>query len=330
MSTYQALDADALLARLKEKRDTLILFHRNPDADAVGSAFALKQLLTLLGSRAFCLCPDPVPERLRFLCQDEQAGVAFEDIPADFSPSARVISVDSASPSQLGSLYARFEGRIDLMIDHHGAGETYADSYIRPTFAATGEILFDLATRLESEGQIKLTKSICVLLYAAISADTGCFRFSNVTPKTHLRAAALMEYGIDCAEINHRLYDSNSMEQLRAQAAGIANLRLCHNGALAIIPISYAMREELGLSDEHFSILVDVARSVLGVQVAVSIRQPSAEGLFRVSMRSSSDYDVSAICAKFGGGGHKKAAGCTIQAETIEDVVARLVAEISL
>lgn len=327
MADFRTLSFEETLASLSEPADTLVVFHRNPDADAVGSAFALKQILEALGSRAFCVCQDEIPPRLRFLINGEQESVLPSAIPEDLA-SARVISVDTASPSQMGTLYELFADRVVLMIDHHGMGEPYADHYIRPDAAATGEIMFDMVKQLATEGRLTITDSLCVRLYAAISADTGGFRFSNVTPQTHLRAAELLVSGIDSAEINHRLFSSNTMEQLRAQAAGISNLHLFADGKIAVVTFPYALKAALGLSDEHLDTLVELGRSLVGVRVSIALRQPGTEGVFRASMRSVGAYDVSALAAKFGGGGHKKAAGCTISAADVNDAMEKIISEI--
>ena len=330
MSEHIEISFEEILSHIEEPTDTLVLFHRAPDADAVGSAFALKSVLEALGSRAFCVCAGEVPQRLRFLMNGEQTSVLPEAIPADFAVG-RIVSVDSASASQLDRLYELYEGRIDLMIDHHASGDLYADyCYVRGGAAATGEIIFDLVKLLAGAGRMEITESLCIDLYAAISGDTGCFRFSNATSKTHMRAAELLASGIDSARINHLLYDSKSMEQLRAEAAGISNLQLFADGRLAIITFPYALKAALGLSDEHLETLVDVARSVSGVEVAICIRQPAAEGKFRVSARSSSEYDVSELCRQFDGGGHAKAAGCTVFAEDIGKAMAAIIGAIEL
>ncbi len=324
----ELIEFEQIAPVIGEPMDTLVLFHRAPDADAVGSAFALRQLLEELGSRAYCVCAGEVPARLRFLMHGMQESVLPESIPEDFEVG-RVVSVDSASPAQLDRLYDLFGNQIDLMIDHHAGGEEYASlCYIRPDAAATGEILFDLAKQLATDGLVRITDALCIDLYAAISGDTGCFRFSNVTPQTHMRAAELLASGIDSAEINHLLYDSKSPEQLRAEAAGASNLNLFANGRIAVITFPYALKAALGLSDEHLETLVDVARSVAGVEVAICIRQPSLEGKFRVSMRSSSDYNVCELCRSFGGGGHAKAAGCTVTAPDIESAMQAVVGAI--
>ncbi|MBQ7347356.1 MAG: DHH family phosphoesterase [Clostridia bacterium] len=329
MTDFTPLSFEEVIDRLSPAADTLILFHRNPDADAVGSAFAMKQVLADLGSRAWCVCSDEVPARLRFLTDGEQESVLPVSIPADFEVT-RIVSVDTASPAQLGNLYELYKDRIDLMVDHHGMGEPYAHHYIRPDAAATGEIMFDLVKQLATEERVVITDALCTDLYAAISADTGGFRFSNVTSDTHLRAAELLASGIDCAEINHRLFDCKTQEQLRAQAAGISNLHLFADGKIAVVTFPYALKAALGLSDEHLDNLVDVARSLIGVEIAISIRQPKAEGLFRASVRASCDYDVAALCAKFGGGGHKRAAGCTIIAADMDDAMQKITSEIKI
>lgn len=327
MADFAALTFEELISRISEPKNTLILFHRNPDADAVGSAYAMKKILADLGSRAWCVCGEEIPARLRFLCDAEQESVLPENIPTGFEIE-RIVAVDTASPFQLGRLSELYGDRVDLMIDHHGVGEPYADHYIRPDAAATGEIMFDLVKQLATDGLMQIDEALCIDLYAAISADTGGFRFSNVTADTHLRAAELMASGIDSAQINHLLFDCFSMEQLRARAAGISNLQLFADGKIAVITFPYAIKAALGLEDHHMSTLVDVARSLEGVMIAISVRQPGTDGSFHVSMRASCDYDVSEVCARFGGGGHERAAGCTFSAENMEDAVEKLVGAI--
>ena len=328
MTELTPISFEQLCERLAEPQDTLILFHRNPDADAVGSAFALKYVLESLGSRAWCVCANEIPARLAFLTDGEQESVLPEAIPDELEIE-RIISVDTASPAQLGALWELYEGQIDFMIDHHGMGEPYADHYIRSDAAATGEILFDIVKELADADKITITDALCIDLYAAISSDTGCFRYSNVTPETHMRAAELVASGIDCADINHKLLEARTLDQLRAQAAGISNLHLFADGKVAIVTFPYALKAALDLCDEHLETLIDVARSLAGVKVAIAIRQPGTGGTFRVSTRSNCDYDVSALCARFGGGGHKKAAGCTITAADTDEAMNRIVREIN-
>lgn len=313
---------------LAEPKNTLILFHTRPDGDAVGSAFALKLLLETAGSRAWCVCVNEVPQRLNFLSAGIQDSALPESIPEDFEIE-RILTVDTASPSQLGELYERFGDKIDMMIDHHAKGEPYADYLVLSDVAAAGEIVFDISRWFLADGVIgRLPERLDFCLYAAISSDTGCFKYSNVTPQTHLRSAELLKSGIDTARINQLLFDSKSMEVLAVEKAGFDTLKMFHNGKIAVVFFTYDMKQKLGVMDEHLETLIDVARSVEGVDVAVAIRQPGPEKSFRVSTRSASAVDVSVVCTYFGGGGHVRASGCTIIADSIEHVADLVVGQI--
>ena len=145
---FRALTRGEAIARLLPVGDTLILFHVHPDGDAVGSAFALRRMLEALGSRAYCVCADEIPDRLRFVTDGVQESALPESIPADFAVS-RIVAVDTASPAQLGALYERFAGKIDLMLDHHEKGTPYADYYILPGISATGELLAGLLQEMQ-------------------------------------------------------------------------------------------------------------------------------------------------------------------------------------
>ena len=328
MKMFQKLSLSDVCDRLTEKKNTLILFHVRPDGDAVGSALAMKLLLEAAGSRAWCLCGNEIPQRLAFLGEGVQSSALFEAIPKDFDIE-RVISVDTASSAQLGELYERFDGKIDIMIDHHAKGEPYADYFVAPDAAAAGEIVFDISREMLKRGAIKeIPEKMDFCLYTAISSDTGCFKYSNVTPKTHICSAELLKSGIDTAQINRLLFDSKSMEVLAVEKAGFDTLKMFHNGKIAVVFFTYQMKQNLGVLDEHLETLIDVARSVEGVDVAVAIRQPGPEKTFRVSTRSSTSVDVSAVCAYFGGGGHIRAAGCTIVADCIEHVADLVITEI--
>ena len=324
---YQKLTLTETAARLRGNEPTLILFHRHPDGDAIGSGFGLKLILEAMGCTARCVCEDEIPERLRFLTEGMQDSVLKENLPADFVPT-QIISVDTASPAQAGVLYPDYEGRFDLMIDHHAKGEMYADGYIDGSASSAGELIYRLSRELVRMGRLTaIPEGVDRLLYAAVSSDTGCFRYSNASPETHRAAAALLEAGFDAADLNHRLFGVKSYKLLQAEKVGFDRLRLYADGRLGIVDMPYAVMEQYGFTDEHLGTLVDVARGLQGVQVAVAIRQPKAEGVYRVSMRSSCDVDVAAVCAQFGGGGHIKAAGCTVSCEDGIEAVVEMIAE---
>lgn len=315
---FKAFGFDELCDKLCENRKTLIIYHSHPDADAIGSAFALRELLTMMGIQTICACEDEVPARLSFLTEDVQGGVVLED--GFLLGHERVISIDSASPQQLGSLFTKLHKDIDIMIDHHAEGKVYADNYVRPEAAATAEIIFDVANHLQKSGRIPyIPHRVYDCIYAALSSDTGCFKYSNVTPRTHVIASELVAAGVDTADINHKLFDSKSLKQIKAEGEAAKRLAVYEQGRVASVTFPYASKFSLGLKEEHLDTIIEIPRSLSGVEVAFTVRQPEEKNSFRVSMRSNGEFDVSKVCAIFGGGGHAKAAGCTLEAGGIYD-----------
>lgn len=316
-SAYIALTSDEAADILCQSQRYLILFHVHPDGDAVGSAFALRAMIEASGRQAYCVCADEVPERLLFASEGYQDSVLYESIPEGFVPE-KIISVDTASPSQLGGLYDIFKDKIDMMIDHHGKGTSYADYYTCPEASACGEVLYGLLERVaQKAGMDDIPLSVKGLIYMAISSDTGCFRYNNTTPESHRIAAGLIESGVASTDINHRLFGIKSLRQMQVEHAGFERMNFYAGGRIAVIAFPYALKEQYGATDENLETLIDVARSVKGVEVAAVVKQLGEDSRFRVSMRSSSDLDVSEICAQYGGGGHSRAAGCTLNCDSI-------------
>ncbi len=323
---FKEFTLDELCERLCENKKTLIIYHVRSDADAVGSAFALRRILTELGIPAYCACSDEIPQRLRFISEGMQGSALLEEgMVIDYE---RVISVDSASPSQLGELFGRLHKDIDIMIDHHASGSAYADGFIDSGASATGEIIYKVAKRL---CELSLLEDIpfdvknCV--YAAISSDTGGFRYANATPTAYRIAAELVESGVDTAEINRLLFDSKPLSQLRAEGEAVRRLRIHEGGRVASTLIPFSVRREMGLSEEDLGTLVDIPRSVSGVEIAFVVKEEQ-DGSCRISMRSASEFDVSEICKAFGGGGHKRASGCTVVASGVEEAEKLILMEI--
>lgn len=303
----------------------LIISHRAPDGDTLGSAFALKLIYEALGGYAQCTCKSEGAPFLRFLYAGQDNITYEEGLENSFD---KIISVDVASPGQLGSLISIVD-KIDMMIDHHERGEVFADHYVDGSASAAGEIVYKIYENLLTKGKITNLPNAASRIYAAISSDTGSFKFSNVTPETHLIAAKLLadmvEAEIDHSEIARILHDSYNEKDLRARKVAIENLKIECDGAFAYVVVTNEMLEREELTDDNTGSLVDIPRSVEGVLVAISIKQNSEnEKEYRISSRSNSEIDVAEICAQFGGGGHKKAAGGRIEAETTKEAVTKI------
>lgn len=324
------LNFDEVCDALCENRPTLVLFHAHPDGDATGSAFSLSAILSAMGVPARCVCADLIHRRYRFAFEGVQDSVLPEDIPAEFE-NCRVITVDTASRGQMGRLAEIFEGRVDMMIDHHGRGEHYADYYVDANAAACGEIIFDIAEELIRRGRLKkLPDSVALWLYMAIVTDTGGFKYSNTTPETHRRASSLLDGSFDHADLNFRLFDAKEPEELKVTKAVLDKMKFLCNGEISYVAMSSDEFEALGVSTEYSDVLINVARSVSGVKVAVAVREIEGEpGRYKASLRSSCDFDVAAVCASFGGGGHIRAAGCALSADSAEAAAETVAAEVA-
>lgn len=323
MTDFKSLTLKELCDRLEERKRTVIIYHVRSDADAVGSAFALREILELLGMPVICACSDEVPPYLRFISEFSQGSVLLEE-GLDIGHE-RVISVDSASPEQLGELFNRFRKDVDIMIDHHGQGTVYADNYIEPHAAATAEIIYKILKELIARGSIgEVPPRVYEYIYAGLSADTGCFKYANVTPETHMIAAELLREGVNAAKINHLLFSSKSLKQIKAEGEASRRINLYDDGRIAIATMPYSIKYSFGFTDDIMGSIIDIPRSISGVEVAAFIRQSENNGSFRASVRSVGDIDVSRVAATFGGGGHMRAAGCTIEAQSIDDAERKL------
>ncbi len=317
MADYRNLTPEECADILIGCENPAILIHARPDGDCVGSAAALFVILEELGKHAVIASSDNIPKRLEFI---------IEKVGAPLSKNIEgrsQISIDVASPAQLGDLE---HAAPILMIDHHAIGDRFADGYVLPDISSAGEVLFDIVDVLIKRGLITLTEKLAYTLYTAISSDTGCFKYSNATKETHRRAAILMEAGIDTADINRRLFDSKTKEQIKAEGIVAGKLKLEFGGAVAHSAITLADMASEGLSSEDFDTGVDVVRTVLGVKIAVFMREIKP-GRFKASIRSTG-ADVARIAQKFGGGGHIRAAGCSPDAKNIDDAVSMLLSEI--
>ncbi len=314
--------ANNLKTWAKDNKKLLIISHRSPDGDTLGSAFALKLIYENMGGYAQCTCKSEGAPFLRFIYCGQEFITYEEGLENNFD---KLVSVDVAAPGQLGDLITIMD-KIDMMIDHHERGEAFADNYVDGKASAAGEIIYKIYDKLLTDGDITSIPEACARIYAAISADTGSFKFSNVTPETHMIAAKMLsemaQEGIDHSEIARILHDSYSEKDLKARKVAIDNLKVECNGKFAYVVLTNSILEKEELTDDNTGSVVDIPRSVDGVLVGISIKQNSErENEYRISARSNSDVDVAEICALFGGGGHKKAAGGRVEAESAEKAV---------
>ena len=307
MSEYKNLTPKETAERLLTLKNPIVLMHTRPDGDTVGSAAALIKILHRLGIEARYGSKDKIPERLSFLLMGEKKAESLED--------GTLIAIDVASAAQLGG-YKDYADRVLLTIDHHRVNSPFSDNLTIPDVSSAGEALFSVLLELIEMGKCSLDKELAYPLYASISSDTGGFVFSSATAETYRIAARLIETGIDFADINHRLFYSKSQSQIKAEGFISSKLRSACGGKISYATLSKAEREALMIEGEHFETAIDIVRSAMFSEVAIFVRE-NDDKTVKASMRSTG-LNVAEIAAEFGGGGHIRAAGCTLPADTAE------------
>ncbi len=317
---------DAVSKALIDNDNFFITIHDNADADCLGSALALCKALSNMGKSAQILSPSDIPERLKFLT-DKNTSIhcGYENVKQAINDSSFIMSVDVASEQLFGSIKELVVPKLSLAIDHHNINTLSTEQkYVDSKASAAGEIIFSLIGFLETISSKSLFDSfICNSLYAAISSDTGCFKYSNVTPITHVAAASLIERGAFHADINYRLFDIKTKMQIAVEKTAYELMRFFYNDALAIVYISDEKLSQIGAMHEDTECVSQLARMVKGVQIGVYMYEKSP-GIFKFSVRSNNSKSMSKLCSLFGGGGHEKAAGCTIEGtweSTLNDFV---------
>ncbi len=319
--TVNNITLNGICKNLVRHDNFLVFTHENPDADTIGSCFALINTLRSLGKKAYPACGDKIPASLVFMTKGERE-FHIENAPEDFVP-AYYISVDVASSAQLGA-YKHLASKINLSLDHHATHEKFSEYYfIDPRAAACAEIVYHVINRLLI-GEIP--EETASLLYAALAADTGGFRYANTTPVTHKIVAKLIERGANHAEICRNLFECKTKTALAAEAFAMAHVSYFCDGKISYVKITKEDEQQNGFEDEDTYDVINVIRRVDGVKVAILIREKE-DGSFKISTRSACEIDVSKICAIFGGGGHAGAAGCSVTPEESDAAIARIIKE---
>lgn len=283
---------------LKSHNDYLILTHASPDGDTLGSGFALMQILIALGKNAKVLCPDGIPPKFEFLVKTPVV---------DFKEQT-IIAVDIADPKLLGMACEQYEDKVELCIDHHVSNIKYSKSlFLDSTSAAACEIIYTIAIALG----VEINKDIANALYTGIATDTGCFKYSNTTAKTHSITAKLFEAQIDATEINRAMFETISCARLEIERMALETIDFRFNGKCAIISITADMIEKTKCDKSDLEGVTAMARTIEGVVVGVTLRE-NQRGKVKVSVRTHDPIDACAICSNLGGGGHPRASGCEI------------------
>jgi len=308
---------DSIKKYISEADSIAVLCHINSDGDAVGSALGLTELLVKLGKKADCIMEEVPESRLAFL-GDNYIIYNGENKEYDLC-----IAVDTASKERLGKRERIFDSADrTIVIDHHKTNPGYGDiNCIKGDYSAAAEVIAELAELCGYE----LNDRIAMLLYSGIMSDSGCLRYSSVKPDTVRRVAGLMEYSFDHAEVSRLLFDSFPLGIIKLRGAVMNNIESYCEGKISLIVTDSEMIKSYGVSDTDAGNLVDIPRMVEKTEIGIEIKERN--GIIRGSLRSNGDAEVDRIAAVFGGGGHMRAAGVTMNNMTLEEAKQALLTE---
>jgi phosphoesterase RecJ-like protein len=295
--------------RLLEIRDAIcqrqrfiITSHARPDGDAIGSQLAMAFALRSLGKTVRVVDKDPAPPQFQVF-----PGVSDIEVSARFEGEAdAVVVMECGDLSRTG--VEGLERHFIINIDHHPGNKMFgAINWFDEGAAACGEMVFDVVGALG----VRVTPEIATHIYIAILTDTGGFHFSHITPRTFEIAKLVTEAGAQPEAIARAIYDSSSLGKLRLMGAVLHNLELEADGRLAFAHLTQRLHAEMGSTDDDSDGLINLPLTVKQIE-GVAFFKEVEPLIHRVSMRSKGAVDVNRVANKFGGGGHRNAAGCTM------------------
>lgn len=301
MSSFKEIKEEIV----KSKRIGLS-FHTSPDGDAIGSTLSLLSALRHLGKDAYIISRDVIPDNFSFLSfANEVDGSTFEP-KAD---TDLVIILDCGNADRISANLSNYNGKI-INIDHHISNEKYGFiNYIDITASATCEISYLLIKELgiNFEHKTDIEVAIGSAVYIGIVTDTGSFRHSNVTDRTHSIVSELIKLGVNNSKIHSNLFDNKPFEKVKLMGSVLSNIELALDNKVAVLQIPKGMLEELNLQNTDTSDIISVGLGIKGVEVSMLLKE--VEDGVKGSLRSKNNVDVRKIAEVYGGGGHIKAAG---------------------
>lgn len=296
---------------LRNCKDAVIITHQSPDGDCIGAGFGLKDILAELGIRSRVICSDEFSSRFDFLT-NVGAGEEFEP--------ETIIAVDVADTQLMGKYKDIYGDKVQLCIDHHISNRNYAEkTLLRPKATAVCEIIYDLAKFMG----VNISRHCAMCLYTGIATDSGCFRYDCTTAEAHEIAAEIKRsYDIDFAEINRNMFEVKTKARMILESKFMDIMEEYEGGKIIFAAITLDMMKKIGVSYDEFEGLAPMTVQLEGTEVGILVKEREP-GLFKCSFRSANNINVSDICRSIGGGGHAKAAGCSVEG-TLDEVRSRL------
>lgn len=309
---------------LKERKNFLLVTHVNPEGDAIGSLIAMDSLLRRLGKRVTMISEDKFPERLYCLPHRQRWNV-YSDVKNKRANFDALLVTDCPSLERIGSVIKLVPlGAAIFNIDHHISNSHFGThNYVCPKAAASGEVVFDIFKKFG----MPLNRDEATALYISLSTDTGSFKYSNTTVKSHKMAAELIQTGIDIDRINEELYATYSLNKIQLYSRLLRKVKTAFGSKVAWVAMSRSDLEASNATYEDTEGFIDFLKYLKEVKIAFFMSEMKNHNEVKVSFRAKGDYDVNEVAGAFGGGGHRKASGCTIKAD-LQKVEEKILQEI--
>lgn len=303
-------DFTAIIKEIRDAYRVLIFTHTTMDGDAAGSSLALCRTIRSMGKAAFIILEDEYPDYLAFL-NEGMGGMPYFLPEAPYTADLS-IAVDFSSEDRLEHRRdSFFSSKRRVCIDHHlGNGDFADEAVIDSSAAASGLLVLEMF----EQGGIAIDRKSAECLYVAILTDTGSFRYSSCDRRALDAVSRLYSFGIDNASLCSAVYDNHPLAQLKLESLAVERVKLFADGEACISWCTLEDINRLGAKYEYSDTCIDRIRSIAGVEIAAFVKEKKP-GVFRVSLRAKSYGDVNTIAAYFGGGGHVKASGCTVEGE---------------
>ncbi|MDR3256814.1 MAG: bifunctional oligoribonuclease/PAP phosphatase NrnA [Endomicrobium sp.] len=291
---------------IKQSKTFFIAGHVKPDGDSLGSALALESVLNRLGKKACVYCADEVPLFLKFLKGADKIKKSVKK--TDVFDCALIL--ESINFARMGDIITPNQAKQIINIDHHLVYTNFGTvNYIAPFSASTAELVLNILEYMK----IKLVKNEVESLYTGILTDTGRFQQINTTPHSHIACAKLMKYGIDVNEIYKKVYENGSINALKLQGIALCKIKTILDNKVSYIVLTKDMFKKSKAKNDDAEGIVNYTLRIKGVKVGCLFKEIDKKTT-KISCRSVRGFDVLEVVSKFGGGGHKNAAGCTIKA----------------
>ena len=317
-------EIDKIKRLLSDKRKIVIIPHKNPDGDAIGSSTALKYYLDNFNHNVDIISPNKFPEFLKWMDPNNIIKIFDEDekYSQKIIDAELIFTLDFNNLVRISGMkeYVEKSNAKIIMIDHHEEPSNYADfMYSEPKMSSTCEMIYHF---IEKMGDVdKIDKNISRSLYAGIMTDTGSFKFPSTTELTHLVISNLLKTGISHSDIHNHIYDNNKFERVQLLSFALSKIKIIENLNTCYISLSQKELNKFNYEKGDTEGIVNYGLSIKNIKFAVIFMENSNDNVIRISLRSRGDFDVNQFSKNiFGGGGHKNAAGA-ISKKSLENTI---------